>query len=83
MTEPNIDPIARALLDEIDAFCERHSITPTAFGLASVNDGRLVGKLRAGNRPITSDRMSRIKTFMENYRPPLGRKRRAEHRSAA
>ena len=41
--------IAQTLLTEIEAFLAETGMTATKFGLAAVNDGHLVAKLRKGN----------------------------------
>ncbi len=38
-----------ALLKRIEAYCARHGIAESTFGFRSVNDGKLVARLRAGN----------------------------------
>ena len=39
----------KALLAEIEAFLARTGATPTKLGVAAVNDGHLVAKLRKGS----------------------------------
>lgn len=46
-----IHPSIQSLLDEIDNFCVRADISPSAFGRAALKDPNFVGDLRAGRSP--------------------------------
>lgn len=53
------------LLRQIDAFTARHGLTDTAFGLAAVNDGKIVARIRAGKN-ITYRTAARLTEFMSH-----------------
>ena len=55
--------LARALLAEIEAHLAETGLTPTKFGLRSVNDGHLVANLRRGNS-VTLKTADRVRAFM-------------------
>jgi hypothetical protein len=60
----------RKLLAEIEAFCERESITHTAFGkLALDGDGHFVRRLRNGT-DVRATRIRKARRFMEDYGKP-------------
>jgi phosphopantothenoylcysteine decarboxylase/phosphopantothenate--cysteine ligase len=63
--------MARALLTEIEAFLAESGLTPTKFGLASVNDGHLVANLRRGNS-VTLKTADRVRAFMRACAPAAG-----------
>jgi ketosteroid isomerase-like protein len=46
-----IHPTVKNLLTEIEAYCARSQITPTAFGKHVMNDGNFVHRLRDGRIP--------------------------------
>ena len=56
------------LIDEIDAFCSRHGLSESQFGILSLNDKNLVPQMRAG-RDIRLSTVARIKDWMATYRP--------------
>jgi len=60
--------LARALLAEIEAFLAESGLTPTKFGLSSVNDGHLVANLRQGNS-VTLKTADRVRAFMRAQAP--------------
>lgn len=53
-------------LKEIEQFLRRTGMTDTSFGLATMNDGKFVVRLRAGHdaRLGTYDR---VRAYMKNY----------------
>lgn len=51
------------ILGEIEAFCARAGMTPTAFGRGALNDPALVINLRNGRR-LWPETHSRIRDFM-------------------
>lgn len=53
----------RSLVDDISAFCIAQGIAETTFGRLAANDGKLVGRIRAGSE-ITTVTASRVRTFM-------------------
>ena len=52
------------LIRLIDAFIALHGMTDTAFGLAAVNDGKIVPRIRSGKN-ITLRTVQRLVAFME------------------
>lgn len=61
------------LLAEIEAYIAQHNLSPTRFGVLSINDGHLVHQLRAGALDIKASRINRIRAFMQG--PPRPRRR--------
>lgn len=59
-------PPAPSLVDEIDAFLARHSMTPTRFGGLFLNDRMFVGRLRRGRDPKES-MLRRVRGKMAEY----------------
>lgn len=55
--------IADDFLEQISEFCARHGMSDTKFGIASVNDGHFVRKLRMG-RSVGLARFERVRNFM-------------------
>ena len=51
------------LLDDIEKFLVRHSMSHYRFGLAALNDKHFVSDLRAG-RDIRASTSERVRTFM-------------------
>ena len=51
------------LLKQIDAFNARHGMSDTAFGLAAVNDSKIVPRIRSGKN-ITFRTFDRLTEFM-------------------
>ena len=58
---------ARELLGEIEAFLAQFGVTPSKFGVAAVNDGHLVAKLRKGNS-VTLKTADRVRAYMASQR---------------
>lgn len=56
-----------SLLAAIEAFCEQHGMSETAFGLAAAKDGHLVRHIR--QTKATLKRIEKVEQFMKNYRP--------------
>jgi len=54
----------RKLLDEIRAFCARAGMTPTRFGVETVNDGHLLTRLQNGREPRRHT-IERVRNFMK------------------
>ena len=54
---------APALINDIEDYCRRHGMAESTFGRLSVNDGKFVGRVRAGGR-ITTRTLARIQDFM-------------------
>src|SRR6201987_294556 len=51
------------LLRQISEFCQQNDMAKTPFGRRSVNDGKLVHRLREGKR-ITIDTLDRIQAYI-------------------
>ena len=79
--------IAQGLLKDIELFLMAHGMTPTAFGLAAVNDGHLVHDLRRDrDAAILSTKIDKIRKFMNEYQGEARKvrpKRRPSHGMAA
>jgi len=58
---------ARELLGEIEAFLAQFLVTPSKFGVAAVNDGHLVAKLRKGGS-VTLKTADRVRAYMASER---------------
>lgn len=69
------------LLSEIETFIEKHKMSPTAFGEASMGDRHLVRRLKGGGS-VTLDTADRLRVYMAEYRAPRP-KRRAEGNAVA
>ena len=59
------------LLVEIEAFLDRTGTAATTFGLRSVNDGKLVDRLRAGGN-VTLPTADRIRVSMATWEDAAG-----------
>jgi hypothetical protein len=61
----------KTLVADIERYCREHEIAETTFGRLSVNDGKFVGRLRAG-RGVTTRTLERVHEFLANGRaaPP-------------
>jgi hypothetical protein len=59
-----------ALLREISGYCRRVGMAESTFGRLSVNDGKLVSRLRFGGR-ITTDTAARVRGFIDQNRDGL------------
>ncbi len=51
------------LLTRIEAYCLAKNVSASTFGRRAVNDGKLVGRLRAG-KTITLQTFSRVNDFL-------------------
>jgi phosphopantothenoylcysteine decarboxylase / phosphopantothenate---cysteine ligase len=58
---------AKELLGEIEGFLAQFDITPSKFGVAAVNDGHLVAKLRRGSS-VTLKTADRVRAYMASQR---------------
>src|SRR5579875_379504 len=54
---------SQSLLHEISGYCRRVGMAESTFGRLSVNDGKLVSRLRFGGR-ITTDTAERVRSFI-------------------
>lgn len=59
----------RKLVREIEAFLLIAGMAETTFGRKAVNDGKLLGRLRAGGS-VTLEKASQIRAFMALPLPP-------------
>ena len=60
------------LLSEISDYCRQAGLAESTFGRASINDGKLVSRLRDGGR-ITTDTLARIRDYIATHPPGEGR----------
>lgn len=60
--------LAQTVLDEVDAFLERHNMAATTLGRLAVNDGHAIHDLRRGGN-CTIDRVDKLRQFMASYKP--------------
>jgi hypothetical protein len=54
------------ILSQITAFRDRHSLSPSAFGVLAVNSANLVHGMMKGRQPRSAT-VSRLRTFMAEY----------------
>lgn len=56
------------LLELIEAFCSKHELSDSQFGVQAVNDKNLIRDLRTGRRlwPETEDK---VRGFMREFQP--------------
>ena len=69
------------LLAEIQGFLDRTGIPETSFGKIVVNDGHLVGQLRAG-RDLRLSTVERVRQFIADYESDRREERKIEELSA-
>ena len=74
--------IRQQLVDEIDTFLARHSMTAADFGIAAMSDIAFVYKLRKG-RDVRVSTVDRVRAYMAGYRRPLASGRPTTSRPAA
>lgn len=55
--------ITDALTKQIDDFVARHGMTDTALGVAAINDGKIVHRIRGGSN-VTVRTIERLQDFM-------------------
>lgn len=70
------------LLTDIKAFIALHGLSDAEFGILALNDSAFVLRFKRGMN-ITLERHDRVRKFMDEYKRPLGRRRKAESRPAA
>lgn len=63
-----IHPLAKSLLDEIDAFLKRADVnmTATTFGRMAVNDGKFVARITNGGG-LTLATIDKVQRFIAGY----------------
>jgi hypothetical protein len=54
------------LLADIEAFCQAFGVSPTAFGIRTMNDPAFVGMLRRG-RVVRVDTYQHLMSWMSEY----------------
>ena len=54
---------AAALVSDIEDYCRRHGMAESTFGRLVVNDGKFVGRLRAGGR-VTTATLDKIRDYI-------------------
>ena len=57
---------AEALVAEISAYCREAKLAETTFGRLSVNDGKLVSRLKNGSR-VTMETVERVRSYIANH----------------
>lgn len=65
-----MDTEAPPLIEAIDKFIERHSMSPVTFGRSALRDPHFVRDLRGGRR-LWPETEKRVRDFMAAYRPSL------------
>ena len=55
-----------ALVAEISAYCREAKLAETTFGRLSVNDGKLVNRLKNGSR-VTLETIEKVRSFIANH----------------
>lgn len=68
-------------LAEIEAYLAATGMTPTDFGLAALNDGSFVGRVRDGRAPNLNT-VERVRSWMASHPLDLRRAREADHAAA-
>jgi hypothetical protein len=69
-------------LSEVDAYIERSGMSPTGFGLAAMNDGKFLPRVReAGSLTVRS--MNRARQYMHDNPPPSEHTEQRDRRAAA
>lgn len=63
------DMMMLSLIQQIDQYCEEHSLPPTTFGRVFMRDPSFVGALRAGRECLPST-VARLEVAMKSP-PPL------------
>lgn len=68
MLHTGSDGLVSQLLAEIESYCREVGMAETTFGRKALNDGKVVGRLRAGGRvwPETADK---VRLFIEQNPP--------------
>ena len=56
------------LLDDIEAFLDRHGMAPTRLGDEALSDRHFVRQLRRGRR-VWPETEAKVRRFMAEYRP--------------
>ncbi len=56
--------IQDSLLKEIEAFLADKHISETAFGIAAINDGKLIARLRAGAN-MTLRTLDKVREYLD------------------
>jgi hypothetical protein len=60
-------PTIKALLDDIEAFCDKVELSPTRFGVLATNDGNFIRAIRRGRTPSLGT-ITRVYRFMKTYK---------------
>ncbi|MBN07717.1 MAG: hypothetical protein CMM45_07795 [Rhodospirillaceae bacterium] len=58
------------LIQEIESYCNAAGIAESTFGRQAVNDGKFVGRLRAG-KSITMSTVAKVRQFLKDRQRPL------------
>ena len=62
-----LHPVVRDLLKDIHLHCQRYDIAETRFGVEAVNNGHLIGRMKAGRTP-SLETIRRVRKFLRNGR---------------
>jgi len=62
-----------SLLDEISNYCRQVGMAESTFGRLSINDGKLMSRLRTGGR-VTPETVARLRGFITDNKMPLRRR---------
>lgn len=68
MLDITSDRLVNQLLAEIETYCEAAGIAETTFGRKALNDGKVVGRLKAGGR-VWPETAERARQFMAKNPP--------------
>jgi hypothetical protein len=71
-----MDPLFESFMQEIAAFLAESGMAETTFGARSVNDGKLLDRLRA-NGNVTTRTMRRVEQFIATQRAAKAAAQRA------
>lgn len=63
-----MDTTPQTLADAIDAFIERHQMSPITFGRKAMNDPHFVRDVKAG-RDLKLSTVEKVRSFMADYVP--------------
>ena len=58
------------LIQEIESYCNAAGIAESTFGRQAVNDGKFVGRLRAG-KSVTMTTVAKVRQFLTDRQRPL------------
>ena len=62
-----LHPQVRGLLKDIELYRKRNDVAETTFGVLAVNNGHLIGRMKAGRTP-SLETIRRVRKFLRNGR---------------